>query len=92
MTNILAADTEMSRYNFHLTDLPLKAFMSSNPRKAIENQSWHGEFLEMFLRNQLNLAPIMPILTLLLAMTALSWVPPNTVMAWLVGTLGCHSI
>jgi two-component system, cell cycle sensor histidine kinase PleC len=48
--------------------------------------------LELFLRNQMNLAPIMPLLTLLFGMMALNWVPVTTVMTWLVGTLGCHSV
>jgi two-component system, cell cycle sensor histidine kinase PleC len=90
-TSILNAD--VSRYNFHVGDgheLLSKRKTSSSPQ--IDNNSWHGEFLELFLRNQLNLSPIMPILTVLLAITAMAWVPTAIVMAWLVGTLGCHSI
>jgi two-component system, cell cycle sensor histidine kinase PleC len=40
----------------------------------------------------LNLAPIMPILTMLMALTVISWVPTSIVMFWLMGTLGCHSL
>jgi two-component system, cell cycle sensor histidine kinase PleC len=85
--------TNMSRHNFHVGEGSTWLFGKSRFVKAgPEDTSWHNEFLEQFLRNQLNLAPIMPILTLLLAITALSWVPTATVMAWLVGALGCHSI
>jgi two-component system, cell cycle sensor histidine kinase PleC len=85
----------LARHNFHVTDyrFPLP-FMR---RKTIgdagpEALQWQGDFLELFLRNQMNLAPIMPILTLLMGLTALSWVPVSVAMAWLAGTMGCHSL
>ncbi len=53
---------------------------------------WQGELLEISLRNQINLAPIIPILALLMAITTMLWVPPTHVMAWLVGALGAHSL
>ena len=53
---------------------------------------WQNELLELFLRNQMNLAPVMPMLTMLLGLTSLLWVPVGTVMAWLAGALGCHSV
>ncbi len=40
----------------------------------------------------MNLAPVMPMLTMLLGLTTLGWVPVGTVMAWLAGALGCHSV
>jgi hypothetical protein len=83
----------MQRHNFHLMEaVPFLSRKSSAPVAAKEPAAWHGEFLELFLRNQLNLAPIMPILTLLLGLTSLAWVPTSTAMAWLVGALGCHSV
>ena len=66
------------------------AARSSNAQAVGEN--WQSELLELFLRNQMNLAPVMPLLTALMAMTALAWVPSFTIVLWLVGTLGCHSI
>ena len=89
------AEAEFERYNFHILDavpfLPA-SWRSTAPAKVEPLAPWQGEFLELFLRNQLNLAPIMPILTLLLGLTALGWVPTAVVMSWLVGALGCHSI
>jgi two-component system, cell cycle sensor histidine kinase PleC len=54
--------------------------------------AWQSELLQLFLRNQMNLAPVMPMLTMLLGLTTLVWVPAGTVMAWLAGALGCHSL
>ncbi len=61
-------------------------------KPSVEADSWTGELLELFLRNQMNLAPIMPLLSLLMGIMALSWVPASTVMPWLVAVLGCHSL
>jgi two-component system, cell cycle sensor histidine kinase PleC len=54
-----------------------------------EDTSWHGEMLEIFLRNQVKLAPVMPILVLLMAFPALQWVPLPMVAAWTFGAMGC---
>ncbi len=93
MSDINTSETVVSRYNFQVGDYSLWPSAKKKPVKAVEaNTAWHSEFLEQFLRNQLNLSPIMPILTLLVAITALAWVPTQVVMAWLVAALGCHSI
>jgi two-component system, cell cycle sensor histidine kinase PleC len=93
MTDSSQTQDKLQRHNFHLMDtVPFLMRNKTPPLATPEPAAWHGEFLEMFLRNQLNLAPIMPILTLLLGLTALAWVPTATAMAWLVGTLGCHSV
>ncbi len=52
---------------------------------------WKLELLTLFLRNQLRVAPAMPILTILLAFTSLSWVPPLTAMLWLTAALACQA-
>ena len=52
---------------------------------------WKFELLTLFLRNQLRVAPAMPILTVLLAFTALLWVPPVTAMLWLTATLASQA-
>ncbi len=93
MTDTHLTPDTLQRHNFHLMDaVPFLPLTRRLPQAASEPAAWHGEFLELFLRNQLNLAPIMPILTMLLGLTALAWVPTATVMTWLVGTLGCHSV
>jgi two-component system cell cycle sensor histidine kinase PleC len=48
------------------------------------------ELLILFLKNQIQVAPTMPILTMMLAFTSLMWVPPFTVFGWLAAALGCQ--
>jgi two-component system, cell cycle sensor histidine kinase PleC len=93
MTNTIDYKAGFNRHNFHLGETPY--WFSKMRKPAPEtpaSAAWQVDFLEQFLRNQMNLSPIMPILALLLAVTAMAWVPPITVMAWLVSALGCHFI
>ena len=53
---------------------------------------WQGELLQLFLRNQLRIAPAMPTLAILLAITSLKWNPALMVYCWLIAALGCHII
>jgi two-component system cell cycle sensor histidine kinase PleC len=53
---------------------------------------WKLELLTIFLRNQLRIAPAMPLLTFMLALTSLMWVPPLTAMLWLAATLGSQAL
>jgi two-component system, cell cycle sensor histidine kinase PleC len=55
-----------------------------------ENIPWQRDLLEMFLRNQLVLAPTMPLLALVLSATALMWNAWPSVLCWLVGVVGCN--
>ena len=79
-----------SRQNFHIEESETLGVrqLTANDMKT----PWQADLLEMFLRNQLLVAPIMPLLSLLLAITALQWVPLFTVVTWLLGALGCHAI
>ncbi len=90
-----AIQSELSRHNFHVAERR-KPFMFGRKPKADaptpDVAEWQGDLLEAFLRNQMNLAPIMPILTMLMGMIALNWVAAPTVMAWLVGAMGCHTV
>ena len=52
---------------------------------------WKLELLTLFLRNQLRVAPCMPLLTLMLAFTSLMWVSPIVSMLWLVATLASQA-
>ena len=52
---------------------------------------WKLELLTIFLRNQLRIAPAMPLLTIMLAFTSLMWVPPLTAMLWLTATLASQA-
>ena len=103
--SIATEKQDLNRHNFHVSDVfglrqtlgfaakPETPTPDTTKEKIIETANiWQSELLELFLRNQLNLAPIMPLLSILLAMTALAWVPTTIVMTWLVGTLGCHMV
>jgi two-component system, cell cycle sensor histidine kinase PleC len=82
-----------NRQNFHdadLDDSPQKS-LSGLPSESFTT-SWQGDLLEMFLRNQLLVAPTMPLLAVLLAITVLHWVPLITTLSWLIGVLGCNAI
>jgi two-component system cell cycle sensor histidine kinase PleC len=64
----------------------------SSAASASDEAHWHGELLEIFLKNQVKLAPVMPLLTLLMAITALIWVPSTHVASWALGALGCCAV
>jgi two-component system, cell cycle sensor histidine kinase PleC len=83
--------TISSRENFHEPD-SMNSGASTETISAITNVPWQGDLLEMFLRNQLRVAPTMPLLSTLLAITALHWVPLVTVATWLIGVWGCIAI
>ncbi len=53
---------------------------------------WKLELLTIFLRNQLRIAPAMPLLTLMLAFTSLMWVPALISMLWLTVTLASQAV
>ena len=48
---------------------------------------WQRELLVLFLRNQIRVAPAMPILAFLLAITTLQWSTPYVSMLWLVAAM-----
>ncbi len=51
---------------------------------------WQRELLEMFLRNQMTLAPTMPVIALVLSATAMMWNSFGSVFCWFVGVVGCN--
>ncbi len=53
---------------------------------------WKRELLILFLRNQIQVAPTMPILSLMLAFTSLMWVTPSIVVGWLTWALVCQAL
>jgi two-component system, cell cycle sensor histidine kinase PleC len=64
-------------------------------RKSLETDlraSWNKDLLEIFIKGQIHLSSIMPLLTLLIAFTSLRWVPLDTVIPWTVGALGAHAL
>jgi two-component system cell cycle sensor histidine kinase PleC len=94
MSVVDMSDAPLSRQNFHLDDTALAKtgplFAESLPAES--KTPWHGDLLELFLRNQLRLAPVMPMQAILLALTAASWVSPSTVSIWLIGVIACYTV
>ncbi len=60
--------------------------------KIDKYEPWQSEMLRNFVQGQINLAPIMPLLSVAIAMTALVWSEPFIVMSWLICALGTHAI
>ncbi len=54
--------------------------------------SWNKDLLEIFIKGQIHLSSIMPLLSLLIAFTALRWAPLDSVIPWTVGALGSHAL
>jgi two-component system, cell cycle sensor histidine kinase PleC len=59
--------------------------------KTLEDMG-QGELLEISLKNQMNLALVVPLLALLMAATAMNWVPASHAMLWLSGALVTNAI
>src|SRR3990172_8072684 len=92
MNNTTAGNGPLDRYNFHddgPAEAPPKPAYSAWERP--DTIPWQHELLVLFLRNQLRVAPAMPILALLLAATSLLWVPWFISAGWLVGAIGCQA-
>ncbi len=85
-------DTISSRQNFHVEEPNIPQAKREAVAEIEHSTPWQADLLEMFLRNQLLVAPVMPLLSMLLAITALQWVPLFTVGTWLLGALGCNAI
>ncbi len=85
-------DTLSSRQNFHIEEADHHVTKRETVSAIDPTTPWQADLLEMFLRNQLLVAPVMPLLSLLLAITALQWVPLFTIATWLIGALGCNAI
>jgi two-component system, cell cycle sensor histidine kinase PleC len=99
---IMSAETilqdVLERSNFPVEEQTLSASPTSTVQQnddAWEPESqtpWKRELLTLFMRNQLRIAPTMPILTFMLAFTALLWVKPLIILGWLVAALGCQAV
>jgi two-component system, cell cycle sensor histidine kinase PleC len=85
------------RQNFHLENSAIspKPNSTSQFEDSLPQENsipWQRDLLEMFLHNQLQLAPAMPMLAILFGITAMTWVPIATVFSWLIAALGCNAI
>jgi two-component system, cell cycle sensor histidine kinase PleC len=92
-----ALDNAELRQNFHLENVvnaPSRVGASQFEESLSMEKSipWQRDLLEMFLRNQWQLAPAMPMLAVLFGITAMTWVPIATALSWLIAALGCNAI
>ncbi len=80
----------LNRHNF-FEDKELGEAQAKPARKnpAI---SWQRDLFVLFLRNQIRVAPAMPTLAVLLALTSVTWAPFTVVLGWLTAALGCQAI
>ena len=87
----------LDRNNFHSDEQGSKAaakptsFEDDVVWERSEQASWKSELLALFLRNQLRVAPTMPLLTFMMAFTSLMWVKPVIVVLWLAAALACQA-
>jgi len=65
-------------------------FEESLPKES--GTPWQGDLLQMFLRNQIHVAPTMPLLAVLMGVTAMIWTPVLIVLAWLIGVIACNAM
>ena len=79
------------RENFHVKEdgLPELAVVES---AGSSQNTWQGDLLEMFLYNQLRVAPAMPIMAVLMAITMSQWMPLFIILSWLASVTGCVGI
>jgi two-component system, cell cycle sensor histidine kinase PleC len=96
MTSIDTSIDALTRHNHHVEDSVQVAVEADatpgSKKKPLEYEPWHSELLEVFIRGQLSLAPIMPMLSVAIALTAALWVDLRTVAIWLMGAFGSHAI
>ncbi len=89
-----SAQMLLERHNFFAED----GASESQPKPETSDETseasipWQKELLVLFLRNQLRVAPAMPILAMLLAMTSLQWTPFWVSLCWFIGALACQGL
>ena len=93
----IALDNSELRQNVHFDEphafvKPVGVSQFEDSLPAESEIPWRRDLLESFLRNQLLLAPAMPLLAILFGITAMSWVPIVTALSWLIAALGCNAI
>jgi two-component system, cell cycle sensor histidine kinase PleC len=87
----------LDRSNFHVEEpsdaQPARssAFGEDINWEQTAEAPWKHELLTLFMRNQLRVAPAMPILTVMMALTCLPWVRPAIIVGWLIAALACQA-
>jgi two-component system, cell cycle sensor histidine kinase PleC len=97
MSKTTPEQSSIERHNFQLVEwwMPFNMRKWFAPKQKVtdaNDSAFQGELLELFLRNQMSLAPLLPMLALMLGLLAMSWMPAQIVMSWVAGALACHFI
>ena len=93
MGNEKSSNPLLNRYNFldEKSPAPVAAgTVAAAPGERVI--PWQKDLLVQFLKSQLRVAPAMPILALLLAVTVTQWVPVLTAVGWLLAAIGCQGV
>ena len=93
MTEATVTPGRLERHNF-LDDAAGNPPPVAEPAawERTDNIPWQRDLLVLFLRNQLRVAPAMPILALLLSLTCMQWVPWYVSVGWLLAAFACQAI
>ena len=86
----------LDRSNFHEEERvgdvsPGSAFVPKDIWETTSETPWKSELLRLFMRNQLRVAPTMPILAVMMTLTCLNWVQPAIVLLWLAAAFTCQA-
>jgi hypothetical protein len=84
----------LSRHSYFTAE-GLGAALAAPVQPEADNEldaPWQREFLEIFLRGQLKLSPLMPMVTVMIALTALIWEPWRAVFVWMSLACASHGI
>jgi two-component system, cell cycle sensor histidine kinase PleC len=95
MTDIAGTSFGLDRRNFPVDEqaMPEAAGQAESESWSTGvQQGWKKELLTLFLKNQLQVAPTMPILSVMLAITSLMWINPFEVFTWLASSLVCQGL
>ena len=85
----------LSRNGLYSDAALAKAAGKTRLNESLPNEGespWQSDLLELFLRNQLKLAPILPMVAVMLSATAAMWNGFGTVASWLLGVVGSNVI
>ena len=73
-------------------ELPAQGISTGSELTPAPSSGWQRELLVHFLRNQIRVTPAMPVLALLLGITAMQWASPSRVIVWMIGAFACQAI
>jgi two-component system, cell cycle sensor histidine kinase PleC len=97
MDKSLDSPETVERHNFHVEEAAAETPEAQSQSidtelwEAGKDAIWRQGVLTLFMQNQLKLAPILPLLAIMLAFTSLQWMTSQIVMIWLVLSLSSQA-